>query len=283
MAKVYSLMSWNIEHFKKTRDNQTQKRIERITAKIREEDPDVFAIYEVEGKDIYETLVTTFPGYTFHITEGPQVQEILVGVRGDITAFFTQKVAFKSGVSVLRPGALLTLRINQVNYPILFLHLKSKNDPRSFGLRDDMISKAIKFKKTLTQDNIPPNYLFIGDLNTMGMNYSFDRGIDVDNELKKSDNYASRYYKMQRLDKTYLNTWSNGTGSSIPDSALDHCYATDHLNFRLFENKDSRPGTSPVDVRGWVDTPNASAKDRWISEYSDHCYLYLEVQDGNGT
>lgn len=277
MARIYSLMSWNIEHFKKTRDNQSQQRIERITAKIREEDPDIFAIYEVEGKAIFDTLVTSFPGYTFHITEGPQVQEILVGVRGNITAFFTQKVAFKSGVSVLRPGALLTLRINDVNYPILFLHLKSKNDPRSFGLRDDMISKAIKFKKTLTQDNIPPNYLFIGDLNTMGMNYSFDRGIDVDNELKKSDNYASRYYKMQRLDKTYLNTWSNGSVSSIPDSALDHCYATEHLNFLQFNNKDSRPGTSPVDVRGWADEQTPAAKDDWIEEYSDHCYLYLEV------
>ena len=168
MAKIYSLMSWNIEHFKKNQDNQTQQRIDRITAKIRNEDPDVFAIYEVEGKDIFDVLVATFPGYSFHITEGPQVQEILIGVRGDITAFFTQKVTFKAGVSVLRPGALLTLRINDVNYPILFLHLKSKDDPRSFGLRDDMISKAIKFKKTLTRDNIPPNYLFIGDLNTMG-------------------------------------------------------------------------------------------------------------------
>jgi hypothetical protein len=270
-------MSWNIEHFKKTRDDQTQQRIDRITTKIREEDPDVFAIYEVEGKDIYETLVSTFPGYSFHITEGPQVQEILVGVRGSITAFFTQKVAFKSGVSVLRPGALLTLRINEVNYPILFLHLKSKNDPRSFGLRDDMISKAIKFKKTLTQDNIPPNYLFIGDLNTMGMNYSFDRGIDVDNELKKSDNYASRYYKMRRLETTYLNTWSNGSGSSIPDSALDHCYAAEHLNFLQFSNKDNRPGTSPVDVRGWADEQSPASRDDWIEKYSDHCYLYLEV------
>ena len=92
MAKVYSLMSWNIEHFKKNQDNQTQVRIDRIAAKIREEDPDVFAIYEVEGKDIFDTMVATFPGYSFHITEGPQVQEILIGVKGNITAFFTQKV-----------------------------------------------------------------------------------------------------------------------------------------------------------------------------------------------
>ena len=164
MAKIYSLMSWNVEHFKKKpQDIPSQQRIDRISAQIRSEDPDVFAIYEVEGKDIFDSMVSTFPGYSFHITEGPQVQEILIGVKGNITAFFTQKVAFKAGVSVLRPGALLTIRINDVNYPILFLHLKSKDDPRSFGLRDDMISKAIKFRKPLTRDNIPPNYLFIGD------------------------------------------------------------------------------------------------------------------------
>jgi hypothetical protein len=31
------------------------------------------------------------PDYTFHITEGQQVQQILLGVRTRITAFFTQK------------------------------------------------------------------------------------------------------------------------------------------------------------------------------------------------
>ena len=280
MAKIYSLMSWNVEHFKKKpQDNQTQQRIDRISAQIRSEDPDVFAIYEVEGKDIFDSMVSTFPGYSFHITEGPQVQEILIGVKGNITAFFTQKVAFKAGVSVLRPGALLTIRINDVNYPILFLHLKSKDDPRSFGLRDDMISKAIKFRKTLTRDNIPPNYLFIGDLNTMGMNYRFDRDIDADTELRKSDSYASRYYDMERLAKTYPHTWSNGTGSSIPDSALDHCYGAEHMNFLQFNNKDNQPGTSPVDVRGWVDAQTPAEKDDWIEKYSDHCYLYLEVHN----
>ncbi len=109
------------------------------------------------------------------------------------------------------------------------------------------------------------------------MNYSFDRDIDIATELKKSDNYASRYYDMERLDKTYPNSWSNGTGSSIPDSPLDHCYAAEHLNFLQFPNKDNRPGTSPVDLRGWVDEPTPAAKDDWIDKYSDHCYLYLEV------
>jgi endonuclease/exonuclease/phosphatase family metal-dependent hydrolase len=56
MAKIYSLMSWNIEHFKKNQDNQTQQRVDRISAQIRNEDPDVFAIYEVEGKDVFNSM-----------------------------------------------------------------------------------------------------------------------------------------------------------------------------------------------------------------------------------
>ena len=51
----------------------------------------------------------------------------------------------------------------------------------------------------------------------------------------------------------------------------------EHLNFLQFNNKDNRPGTSPVDVRGWVDKQSPAEKDEWIHKYSDHCYLYLEV------
>jgi len=54
----------------------------------------------------------------------------------------------------------------------------------------------------------------------------------------------------------------------------------EHLNFLQFPNKNGQPGTSPVDVRGWVDEPSPAAKDDWIEKYSDHCYLYLEVHSG---
>lgn len=276
MKKVYSLLSWNIEHFKNNHDTESNQRIERVTRTIKGEDPDVFAIYEVEGKEVFETLVQNFPGYSFHITEGPQTQEILVGVRGSLTAFFTQKVSFKAGIDVLRPGALLTLNIEGENYPILFLHLKSADDARSFGLRDDMLTRAIKFMKSLSA-NGDANYLFIGDLNTMGMNYYFDRDISAEVELQKSDIYASRYYKLDRLPKTFPYSYNNGSASSYPQSNLDHCYAARHMQFKLFDNKDGTSGQSPVDVRGWVDQPDVAAQDQWIHDYSDHSYLYLEV------
>jgi hypothetical protein len=40
---------------------------------------DVVAIHEVVGRHIFEHVTVKMPEYHFHITEGPQTQEILVG------------------------------------------------------------------------------------------------------------------------------------------------------------------------------------------------------------
>jgi exonuclease III len=169
MPKAFSLLSWNVEHFK-----QDDARVGRVMAALQEQNPDVFALYEVEGKEVFGALTSAMPGYTFHITEGPQVQEILLGVRSSLSAFFTQKLEFRSGASLMRPGALLTLTIAGQHYTILFLHTASGNDPRGLGLRDDMLVRACEFRKTLDHASGASgsaNYLFLGDLNTMGMRY----------------------------------------------------------------------------------------------------------------
>src|SRR4030067_2464728 len=108
---------------------------------MKEQNPDLFALYEVESSEVYTTLVSKMPNYHFHITEGPQTQEILVGEKKTLTAFFTQKVEFKSGNTYLRPGALLTVRFSGKDYPILFLHTKSSTKPIGLGLRDDMFER----------------------------------------------------------------------------------------------------------------------------------------------
>ena len=105
MPKAFSVASWNVEHFK-----NAPRRVGDVIGLLASLDPDVFALYEVEGKDVFAELVAQMPGYQFHITEGPQVQEILVGVRSGLTAFFTQKIEFKAGASAMRPGALLTVK-----------------------------------------------------------------------------------------------------------------------------------------------------------------------------
>ena len=145
MAKAFSVVSWNVEHFK----GKKKRRVQDVIGELIKINPDVFALYEVEGKDVFSELTQKMPDYNFQITEGPQTQEILVGVKNGFTAFFTQKVEYKSGNKYLRPGALLTLKIDNNNYSILFLHTKSGQDPLGLGLRDHMFKKACKFRKVL--------------------------------------------------------------------------------------------------------------------------------------
>jgi len=273
MAKAFSIASWNIEHFKgdPTRTN-------RVIGYLKQQNPDVIGLYEVEGSAVFSEVTAQFPKYTFQITEGPQSQEILVGFKSNLSVFITQKLEFKSGTTHMRPGQLATITVDNVSYSILFLHLASSSRPRGFGLRDDMAIRAIKFRKKLNEaTGNSANYILLGDLNTMGLEYPYSHDVPAADELKRWDSRANRYYDMQRLTKTHNFTWSNGSGSSIPDSNLDHVYASKHLRFKHF-NRPADNAQVEVSVRGWVDQPNQVAKDRWINDFSDHCLLYFEVQ-----
>ena len=270
MAKAFSVASWNVEHF---RSQRLDSRVEDVLAFLDEQRPDVFALYEVEGSRVYDTLTAQMPKYTFHITEGVQVQEILLGVRQGLTAFFTQKTEFRSGVSLLRPGALLTVRIGEESYPMLFLHTKSGTDPRGLGLRDDMLTRALDFAKVLdraTPDGKPANYLFLGDFNIMGMQYRYvrERDIMADKELLKLQRGAPRR-KMRVLEKDEPFTWWGG--GSIDPSSLDFVVARDHLRFKSF-------GGADVAVRGWPKLDTRDERLAGVRRFSDHALLYFEVQ-----
>lgn len=277
MAKVFSVASWNVEHFK-----DDPSRVGRVVDLLVAQNPDVFGLYEVEGATVFSTLVDKMPNYTFQITEGVQTQEILVGVKKTLTAFITQKTEFRSGTTHMRPGQLVTVTKNGKNYGLLFLHLSSGNDPRGMGLRDDMLERAFDFRKALDSAEGgagQARYLFLGDLNTMGMKYPFDRSIQAELELKKWDKYAAKTtISMRRLLKTHDATWSNGSTSSIPPSNLDHVFASSNLNFKSFPHPS---GGAPVevDVRGWVNEPTDAKKDAWIGTFSDHSLLYFEIHD----
>jgi hypothetical protein len=279
MARLFSVASWNVEHFK---DDPSGARINRVIDFVKAQDPDVFGIFEVEGGTIFNALVSKMPNYIFQITEGYQTQEILVGVKKSLTAFITQKTEFRSGTTHMRPGQLVTITKGGEHYALLFLHLSSGSDPRGMGLRDDMLERAFEFRKVLDASAGPggrANYLFLGDLNTMGLEYPFDRNIEAAIELQKWDRYAARKrIRMRRLVKTHDASWFNGSTSTIPASNLDHVYAADHLKFRAF----TRPGgggDAEVSVRGWVDQATTAKKDDWIAKYSDHSLLYFEIHD----
>lgn len=267
MAKLFSVASWNVEHFR-----NVDSRVDRVVAFLRAQNPDVFALYEVEGKVVFNELVTKMPEWQFHITEGPQVQEILVGVRRSVTAFFTQKLEFKAGMQALRPGALVTVTANGQNYPLLFLHTKSSNTPLGLGVRDDMFERALDFRKVLAPaGGGVANYLFLGDLNTMGMKYPFQKSIRADLELQKLDAVAAKA-SMRRLAKTVEATWWNGPQGSLPQSNLDHVVAARHLKFKAFA------GGAHISVRGWVNEPTDAAKGEWIRQHSDHSLLFFQLE-----
>ena len=281
MAKAFSVASWNVKHFGATNKGQDKpkKPVGPIIDFLAEQEADVVAVYEVVGKVVFDEVVTRMPDYQFHITEGPQTQEILVGVKKAFTSFFTQKTEFKSGAALLRPGALLTLIVDGKNYPLLFLHLKSFSVPKGFGLRDDMTERAIKFRKVLNKADAAAggtglaNFVFLGDLNTMGMNLTYSKkdvsGVEEIDRLRKR--LAYRSVAMSILDKSQDATYWPGANSEYDSSDLDHVVAADHLDFKKF-------GNASVDVRGWVDEPTNAQKDAWRQKFSDHALLYFEVQ-----
>lgn len=274
MSKAFSVASWNVKHF-----NKDLNRVNRVISYLKQQNPDIFAIYEVTGKEVFTEMIDKFPDYTVQITEGKQTQEILIGARSNLSPFITQRLEFKSGTTHMRPGQLVTVKINGVIYSLLFLHLASSTEPRGMGLRDDMLYRSVKFRKKLDDlavDEDKVNYIFLGDLNVMGMYYPYKRKIEPDVELKKWNSRAKRYYSMHLLKKTHNFTWFGSSDSSYEPADLDHVFASNHLEFKSFKNKIGE--NVEVDVRGWVNEESESSKDTWTKEYSDHSLLFFEVQ-----
>lgn len=269
MKKLFSIASWNIEHL---RDNDIS-RIKRVINFINASKPDIVGIYEVEAKNLFPYISDMMPNYQFHTTEGKQSQEIVIGVKNRFSAFFTQKTEFKSGLSYLRPGALLNIRIDKVNYPILFLHLKSMTKPIGLGVRDDQITRAFSFKRKVLDkmsSNNDHQFIILGDLNTMGMDYLKKGAIKSEEELERISKYASKV-DMRILTKSSDFTWSKGSKSRYKPSNLDNVIASNILKFRLFNGHE-------VNILGWPTLSSDSKKDKWINDYSDHALLYVELQ-----
>lgn len=276
MAKAFSVASWNIEHFGARDKNKSKpkKALEPILRFLRDNEADIMAIYEVRSHIVFLPLLKAFPNHQFHITEGPQSQEILVGVRRTLSAFVTQKLTFKSGQPELRPGMLVTPHVDGQFYPILFLHLKSMPDPKGFGLRDDMMRRAYDFRKTLNamSEDGRANYIFAGDLNTMGSDYiSKNKDISGEEEIKELSR-RGKYKDMNLLEKNFSATYVHINKSNVEMSSnLDHVVAAEHLAFRQFSGKS-------VDVRGWPQEETVTKRKAWVNAHSDHALLYFEVQ-----
>lgn len=282
MASV-SILSWNIEHFNgkggiDRRNKQARlDRVARVTEFLAVSKPDIFGISEVEGKIVYDSFVDRLDGYTFHLTEGVQSQEILIGAKSSLTSFFTQRNEFKRSNPYLRPGAVLAIRKGGKDLAILFTHLKSMPSPEGFGLRDAMFDKVFNLKKALDKrernsSGGPANFIVVGDMNTMGMDYEGrQHDIPSTEEIRIVTNRFSRR-KMRALTKSHANTFNNGSTSRLPPSNLDHVFSANHLMFRT-----DRAGAE-VQVDGWAKELTTAKQDKWIEEFSDHAPLVFTVE-----
>jgi hypothetical protein len=218
------------------------------------------------------------------MTEGEQTQEIFVGVHRRFQTFTTQRLEFKTGRAHQRPGLLLAVRADGVDYALLFLHIKSGADTEDFGLRDAALMHAFNLKKALDRiSDGRANFIFMGDLNTMGIDdpvpYSKRMDLSSEDEVARIASWARRA-NMRLLNKEKTNvgncdrevTWYNGSIHYVPAN-LDHVVASEHLQIRSQGNSPSE-----ISVLGW---PKLAQSDwtSWFAEYSDHALLYFEVWD----
>jgi len=271
---MFSVLSWNVEHFK-----GGANRVKSVVDHIREQDPDVFGLFEVEGADIVDLMKNHFPDYDFNITDGPQTMEIIVAHRQgkfDQVAF-TQKREFKAFNPRLRPGALLTLRIGNVFYNILFLHTDSGTDAPDFGNRQEMFEKTVSLKKRIDKlaQSQSGRLIVLGDLNTMGLSYptrrKAHRRVTAEEEIAALGT-AGKKVSMSLLVKEFDLTFNNGKLTSD----LDHVLAGDNLDF-ITQGSAEDGSSFKVNVRGWQQLSGNSRK-RFIEEISDHCSLLVKVE-----
>lgn len=259
-----SIASWNVEHFRGEEDRVSRVLSFLAAAPV----PDVFALLEVEGKDLYTKAMRAFPNHRFHLTEGPQTQEIFLAIHKRFQWFTTQRLEFKTQRSFQRPGLFVTIRDfekGEEEVSLLFLHLKSGNSTEDFGLRDAALNHAFNLKKAL--DNVgQPNFVFLGDLNTMGIDdwVPYSRRLDFPGaeELVRLSDWSSRR-GMRVVPKSKNFTWWNGEDRKAD---LDHVVASQELKLYRID------GEEGIDVLGLVD-------ENWTKLFSDHglLYFYLET------
>lgn len=277
----FTVVSWNVEHFGKGRPGDSRadvrRRIDDVFGLLDQPGvkADVFAIYEVNGAQVYEPVKRRFGDYTWTISEGPGSQQILVGSR--ITAFVTHRPEFSRGFTgPLRPGLLVAVPHEGRDYPILFLHLKAADAAIDLGVRVHQHDKARSLRRALdgvATDGERANFIVAGDLNNVGMDLTFsERDITLEDERSRIKTmYESRFDRMRLLAKSAPATFWNGPGSTDPPSDLDHVLAASHVTFEPFS------GGAVVEVKGWPEESDEATKGAWIAKYSDHAILRFTV------
>lgn len=298
--------SWNVEAFRA----ENPKRLEAMCAWLAYAHPekrpiDVFAIMEVEGINLLAMAQEYFPEYDFHLTDGQQNKEIILGVRRGAFAqvSYTQRREFKAGNAYARPGSLVSVRPHNHDgfVHLLYLHAPAMSDPDGFGARMTTFEHVAKLKSAFDQGvqairkdaNAEAQLIVLGDLNTAGLCYPTQR--EGDRKITSEEEIASLepLTGLRLAPKSHDETWMGGRRRSD----LDHVLTSATVRLRTLGEKapephdkksnkadEPTPPTLPtpykIRVRGW---PELSDKKRlaFAENISDHALLIGEVLTGN--
>lgn len=277
---AFSVLSWNVEFFGSRRPGESsqtiQNRIERVFAELAKPGirADIITIYEAKGAQVIGAAQTTFPAYSWHISDGVGSQQILVGSRLPRT-FVTSRAEFSRGFNgPLRPGMLLSVDHNGDQYSLLFLHLKAAGIPIDFGVRSDQHQKVRSLRRAL--DNGSPGgqarFIVAGDFNSVGLDLSFSPAdiSTAEENARLAAMYGSRFDDMPLRTKTHAVTFWNGPGSSDPPVDIDHVVAASNVQF-------APVGGAEVEVKGWPELATPGQQGDWIRRFSDHAILRFTV------
>jgi hypothetical protein len=271
--KKFSLVSWNVEHFR-----ENAGRTERIAKEMKSLKPDIFAIYETEDVSIMALMQVHFPNYDYFITDGPELQEILVGCRRGVfdQKVFTQKREFKVNNPALRPGALLSVSKNNQWFHLLFLHTDSGTDASAFGNRFEMLTKIQKMAEALSRGMPSAGILITGDLNTMGMQFPTPTKTNL--RVKATDEISgmSKLLGKQSITlarKEFDATWISNDHSYTSD--LDHVWHNQQVTLKKLGRR-ADGNDFFVRVKGWQQL-SGEPRRKFTSIVSDHCLLYMEI------
>lgn len=273
--KKFSLLAWNVQAFR-----GAPQQLNELAGHIGQFDPDVFGIFEVEYVDVIDMVRNKLPQYDYYLTDGPQNKEILIAVRQSTfqQVVFSQKREFKVFNPFLRPGALISLWMDEQFYNILFLHMDSGTEAPDFGNRINMWEKIWRLRLALNKvdpTGAPANFIVIGDFNTMGFRFPYQR--DAHEQVSMGEeidalNLLGRNRDMQLLTKSHPATFNNGRGLV---SDLDHVLASEQIQFVDLGNE--KEGSSfQVRVSGWNDL-RGDEQAAFIEGISDHSALYCEI------
>jgi Endonuclease/Exonuclease/phosphatase family len=274
---TFTFLSWNVEHFDDD-PGRTKVVADRIKAAHPAGKPiDVMGILEVKNIRVRDLMLDHFPNYDFYLTDGPQVQEILIGVRRGVFVqkIFTQKREFKAGNESLRPGALISLLETTGGEwtQLLYLHTDSGTTADDFGNRFNMFSHVAKMRKALAkQASVEDRLIALGDLNTMGLNYPKKNKI----KIAGSEEIAELAYftNLTLATKDVPATWRDAN-KKIKDSDLDHVLHSPGLQLTMLGK---RPNGDPTAIHtgGWPKLTGAD-QSTFIRTISDHAILVGET------